>query len=96
MNIIVRYMPQFIDDFNSFSEHDRIIIRSALQKLSENPFSKKDGGYGNITLKEADGRILTAKIIFTDIRIVYKMMKSKDNNMLIIYTAVTNDTTTRR
>ena len=96
MNTILRYMPQFVDDFNSFSEHDRIIIRTALQKLSENPFSKKDGGYGNIALKEADGRILTAKIIFTDIRIVYKIMKSKDNTTLIIYTAVTNDTATRR
>ncbi len=96
MNIIVRYMPQFVDDFNSFSEHDKIIVRTALQKLSENPFPKKEGGYGNPALDQPDGMILTAKIIFTDIRIVYKLMKSKDNSMLIIYTAVINDTGSRR
>ena len=92
MSITVRYLPRFIDDFNTFSDHDKVIIRTALQKLSENPFSKKDGGYGNIALTDSDGVIMTAKIIFTDIRIVYKMMKSKDNALLIIYTAVLSDT----
>ena len=91
MHIIVRYMPQFVDDFNSFPEQKRIIIRSAIQKLNTNPYPKKNGGYGNVVFKASDGKILNAKILFTDIRIVYKIMKSKNNSTLVIYTAVTND-----
>lgn len=92
MNVLVRYMPQFVEDFNSFSDHDKLVIRTALQKLSDNPFPKKNGGCGTPAVKEPDGEIMTAKIIFTDIRIVYKLMRSK-NSTLLIYAAVTNDTT---
>ena len=96
MNIIIRYMPQFVDDFNTFSEHDKTVIRTALQKLGKNPFPKKDGGYVHPVIKANDGTILTAKIIFTDIRIVYKLMKSKENSTLVIYIAVKNDTANQR
>ena len=94
MNVLVRYLPEFVDDFNRFSEHDKTVIRTAIEKLCANPYSKKDGGYGNLISGDGESGIMSVKIIFTDIRIVYKLMKSKDN-MLLIFAQVSNDNSRR-
>ncbi len=94
MNIMVRYLPEFIDDFNKFSDHDKAVLRTAFNKLRENPFPKSEGGYGSIVYSGVDGDLLSVKIIFTDIRIVYKLIKSKDSDsFLMIFAAVLNDVT---
>lgn len=94
MSIVVRYIPEFIDDFNKFSEHDKTLIRTAINKLREKPFSKNEGGYGNIVSIGLSGDLMSVKIIFTDIRIVYKLIKSKDSNsVLLIFASVLNDVT---
>lgn len=95
MNLLVRYLPEFIDDFNRFSEHDKAVIRTAIDKLCKNPYSKKDGGYGNPVIGNADNGIMSVKIIFTDIRIVYKLMQSK-GSQLLIFAEVSNDNSRRK
>ena len=94
MNLMVRYIPEFVDDFNKFSEHDKTLIRTAINKLREKPFSKNEGGYGSIVSSCHDGELMSVKIIFTDIRIVYKLIRSKDSDStLLIFASVLNDIT---
>lgn len=89
-NTLIRYLPEFADDFNRYSDHDKNIIRTAVEKLSANPLSVKDGGYGNVVSVNETGSVMCVKIIFTGIRIIYKLMKSADNNLLI-FVSVSND-----
>lgn len=89
-SIIIRYMPEFVDDFNKYTDHDKKIIRAAIEKLSSNPVSVREGGYGNVVSKNETGSVMCVKIIFTGIRIIYKLMNSADS-MLLIFVSVSND-----
>ncbi|MBQ3969795.1 MAG: hypothetical protein II685_04870 [Clostridia bacterium] len=92
MNCTVKYVPQFIDDFNRLSKQEKLLVRSAIDKIRDNPHSKADGGFGRLLMYFPNECLLTVKIIFTDIRIVYKLIKQDDESLTVIFAAVMNDT----
>jgi len=91
MNLLVRFLPEFAEDVKAFSPHDRSVIKAAVTKLIESPLDKEKGGHGRSVINTSNGTIYTAKVFFTDIRIVYKIMHAKDKT-LMIFAAVTSDT----
>ncbi|MBQ2604838.1 MAG: hypothetical protein VZR27_03645 [Acutalibacteraceae bacterium] len=91
MNLLVRFLPEFAEDIKSFSPHDRSIIKAAVTKLIDSPFDNEQSRYGKLAFSTSNGSIYTAKVFFTDIRIVYKIMHAKDKT-LMIFAAVTSDT----
>jgi len=92
MNMLVRFLPEFAEDVKAFSPHDRSVIKAAVTKLLEYPFhDEKDGGYGKLAVRTSNGCVYTAKVFFTDIRIVYKIMHA-NNKTLMIFAAVSSDT----
>ncbi len=96
MIIKVRYLRDFVDDVNSFSEHDKSLVRAALIKIRENPFKKSDGGVGKLACESGSESILSVKIAAASIRIVYKIIMSKDGqSALIIFASAVNDATPR-
>lgn len=96
MIIKVRYLRDFVDDVNRFSEHEKALVRAALIKIRENPFKKADGGVGRLACESGSESILSVKIAAASIRIVYKIIMSKDGqSALIIFASAVNDATPR-
>ena len=93
MNIKVRYLKGFADDMANFSEHERSLIRAAVLKIRENPFKTSDGGVGKLAVTSGNSSILSVKITASAIRIVYKLILSKDGeSALVIFASAVNDT----
>ena len=96
MTIKVRYLREFASDMDSFSEHDRALIRAAIIKIRENPFKRSEGGVGKAAAESGNESLLSVKIAAADIRLVYKLIKSKDGeSTLIIFASAVNDTAPR-
>lgn len=87
---IVRYLPSFADDMNKFKINEKNIIRTAIDKIIQNPETMEEGGCGHALCGNPENKLLYAKIIFTDIRIVYQLIP-KDNGFLIIFVSVSVD-----
>ena len=96
MNIKVRYVKEFADDMAMYNEHEKALIRAAIIKIRENPFKLSDGGVGKLAVEKGSESILSVKIVSTAIRIVYKLLISKDGqSALIIFASVVSDSTPR-
>ena len=96
MTIKVRYLREFASDMESFSEHDRALIRAAIIKLRENPFTRSEGGYGKAAAASGSESLLSVKIAAADIRIVYKLIRSRDGeSALVIFASAVNDASPR-
>lgn len=90
MIIIAKYLPEFISDVKKFQGNDKNIIRCAIDKLRKNPLSKADGGYGKPLDNNKKNGLLSVKIIFTNIRIVYKLIITDDYILLLFVQAMTD------
>ncbi len=96
MNIKVRYVKEFVSDLESFSAHERSLIRAAIIKIRENPLKVSEGGVGKVAVEKGSESILSVKIAAASIRIVYKLIKSKDGeSALVIFASAVNDNTPR-
>lgn len=96
MTIKTRYVKQFVDDFGSFTEHERSLVRAALIKIRENPFKRSEGGVGKVAAESGNEALLSVKIAAASIRIVYKLIRSKDgDSALVIFAAAVSDSTPR-
>ncbi len=96
MTVKVRYLKEFAADMTNFSEHERSLIRAATLKIRENPFKQSEGGVGKPACENGNSSILSVKIVSAAIRIVYKLIKSKDGeSALVIFAAAVNDSTPR-
>ena len=96
MKVMVRYLKEFAADMSTCSEHDKSLIRAAIIKIKENPFKKSEGGVGKAAAESGNESILSVKIAAADIRVVYKLIKSKDGeSALVIFASAVNDATPR-
>lgn len=96
MNIKVRYVKEFVDDMAAFTEHEKSLIRAAIIRIRENPLKLSEGGVGKVAVEKGSESILSVKIAAASIRIVYKLIKSKDGeSALVIFASAVNDTTPR-
>lgn len=96
MNIKVRYVKEFVNDMAQFSEHDRSLIRAAIIKIREDPLKRSEGGIGKVAVENGNESILSVKIVSASIRIVYKLIKSKDGeSALVIFASAVSDQTPR-
>lgn len=73
---IVKYSKQAEKDFSKLDNHQRIIIRKAIKKISTNPLPFTKGGYG-IPLGNKHGFDLTGlceiKLRGQNLRIIYRL-----------------------
>lgn len=93
MKCRVEYTDFSKSDLKSFDFTQRKIIRRAIDKVSENPLPKSEGGYGT-PLGNKHGNNLTGlckiKLRKLGIRVVYKLIRM-DKIMEIIVIAVRQD-----
>ncbi|MBQ6442403.1 MAG: type II toxin-antitoxin system RelE/ParE family toxin [Lachnospiraceae bacterium] len=93
MNWKVVYLPEAAKDLDNLSHQQQIIVKKAVKKVQENPLPQSDGGYGK-PLGHKHGlnltNLLKIKIRGEGIRIVYKLVKT-ESQMLVIVVGVRED-----
>ena len=86
MNYRILYLKQAINDLNRLDNSQRKIVLKAINKVSKNPLSIYEGGYGKPLGNKAGNKLqsfLKIKIMSLGIRVVYQIVKS-DQIMTII------------
>lgn len=89
----VKYLPEALQELESLEGSSKILVRKAIQKVSQNPLPDYKGGYGH-PLSNKHGINLAGfmkiKLKAAGLRIVYKI-ECHDNKMLIIIIGVRAD-----
>jgi mRNA interferase RelE/StbE len=90
----IKYLPEAEDDLNELDGSLKAQILKGIRKVSKNPVSNKEGGYGK-PLGNKAGTNLTGlyKIKFLGIgqRVVYALQKSETKMTVIIISARADD-----
>ncbi|MBE5919690.1 MAG: type II toxin-antitoxin system RelE/ParE family toxin [Pseudobutyrivibrio ruminis] len=86
-------MEEALNDLQSLDKTQKVQVVKAIKKVSTNPLSKSEGGYGN-PLGNRGGINLTGlykiKLLKLGIRVVYKLEKT-ETEMLIIVVGMRSD-----
>ncbi len=94
MNWNVKYLPEAEKDLMSLDGSQRILVRKAIKKVSQNPLPIAEGGYGkplgNHSRTNLSG-FLKIKLRDADIRIVYKIIRTETEMLVIIIGARADD-----
>ena len=89
----LKYLPEAEKDLASLDNNQRIMVLKAIKKVKTNPLPQKEGGYGK-PLGHKQGRNLTnylkIKLRKEGIRVVYKLVRS-ESNMLIVVIGIRED-----
>ena len=93
MSYLVEYSDDAKSDLKKLDNSHAHQVRKAIDKVSQNPLPKSEGGYGN-PLGNVGGRNLTGllkiKLLKAGIRIVYKLIR-EDKIMRIVVIAIRED-----
>ena len=95
----VLYLPEAAKDVAELSRPQQIIVKKAITKVKENPLPQSEGGYGK-PLGNKRGmnlaNLLKIKLRGEGIRIVYKLIRSRDGeSALVIFASAVNDASPR-
>lgn len=87
MNWVVAYLPDARDDLRRLDGSQRLLIRKAIQKASQNPLPASEGGYGkplgNAHATNLSG-FMKIKLKGAGLRVVYKVEQSETAMLVII------------
>ncbi len=92
MNVMVRYHPEYAADIGRLSPLEKAQALSAQKKIIDKPFKRSLGGVGKVISENASESVLTARIAGSDLVFVYKLIRSRDGeSLLIIFASAVND-----
>ncbi len=95
MGYKIEYYPLAVKDLKKLDNNSQKQVLKAIQKVSENPLSIIDGGYGK-HLKNTNttklGGLLKIKLKDSGIRVVYKLEKVKKKMIIIVIAVRENNT----
>lgn len=93
MNWVVKYLPEADKDLDNLSRRQQVLVKKAVKKVQENPLPQNEGGYGK-PLGHKRGlnltNLLKIKLRGEGIRIVYKLVKT-ESQMLVIVVGIRED-----
>ncbi|MBO5637918.1 MAG: type II toxin-antitoxin system RelE/ParE family toxin [Acidaminococcaceae bacterium] len=93
MTWAIKYLPEAQDDLESFNKSTQITIKKAIKKVQQNPLPQSENGYGK-PLGRKHGKNLTnflkIKLLREGIRIVYKLVRT-ESQMLIVVIGIRED-----
>ena len=94
MNWITRFLPEADDDLNYLDGSVVKEVRKAIKKVGVNPLPVYEGGYGK-PLGNKHGNDLTGllkvKLAKVGIRIVYKLIRTETEMLIIVIGARADD-----
>lgn len=89
----IAYLPEAVKDLKALAGNQQILVRKAIQKVSQNPLPMEEGGYGK-PLGHKSGTNLTGflkiKLRGAGIRVVYKLERT-ESGMTVIVVGVRED-----
>lgn len=93
MNWKVTYLPEVLEDFRKLDGSQKLLVRKAIDKVSQNPLPENEGGYGkplgyHQTLNLSG--FLKIKLRGAGLRIVYQLIR-QDGAMLLVITGARED-----
>lgn len=90
----IEYLPEALDDLHQLDGSQRLLIRKAIAKVSQNPLPKEEGGLG-IPLGNKSGRNLTGflkiKLLKAGLRAVYKLVRVNNTMLIVVIGARADD-----
>ena len=94
MNWELIFLPEAVKDLKKFDRSQQLLILKSIKKVQTNPLPIYEGGYGK-PLGNKGGNKLTGflKIKLKDagIRVVYKLIKTKTQMMIVVIGARADD-----
>ena len=94
MNWQVEYLPEAHDDLRRLDGSQRLLVRKAIQKVSQNPLPAEEGGYGKPLGNKGATNLsgyLKIKLKSSGLRIVYKVIRDESEMLVIIIGARADD-----
>ena len=89
----VKYLPEAEKDMLSLEHNQQILVSKAIKKVKENPLPQSEGGYGKPLGHKGSTNLtnfLKIKLKGAGIRIVYKLIRS-NSDMLIVVIGIRED-----
>lgn len=90
----VVYLPEAEKDLKSLDGSQRILVLKAIKKVSTNPLPMEEGGYGNPLGNHAATKLtglLKVKLKAAGIRIVYKLIRTETEMLIVVIGARADD-----
>lgn len=94
MSWSVRFFPEAREDMRRLDGSQRILVLKAIKKVAGNPLSQEEGGYGkplgNTQIAKLTG-LLKIKLHNAGLRVVYLVEKTKQEMVIVIVAARSDD-----
>lgn len=94
MNWTLKYLPEVEKDLKQLGGNQRILVQKAVRKVRTNPLPASEGGYGK-PLGNKGGTDLTGllkiKLKSAGIRVVYKLIRTETEMLVIVVGARADD-----
>jgi mRNA interferase RelE/StbE len=84
---IVEYIEAARKDLEGLDHSQRIVVLKAIQKVSQNPLPRNEGGYGKPLENQSANRLagyLKIKLLREGLRVVYRLVKENETMRIII------------
>ncbi|MCM1365110.1 MAG: type II toxin-antitoxin system RelE/ParE family toxin [Faecalibacterium sp.] len=94
MNWTLKYLPEVEKDLKQLDGNQRVLIMKAIKKVQVNPLPASEGGYGkplgNKGRSDLTG-LLKIKLKSAGIRVVYKLVKTETEMLVVVVGARADD-----
>ena len=87
MNWRIDYLPEAEKDLKGLEGSQRQLVFKALKKVSQNPLPESEGGYGKPLGNHSETKLsglLKVKIKAAGLRIVYKLVRTETEMLIIV------------
>lgn len=94
MNWKVKYLPEAVKDMKNLAGNQQLLIAKALKKVSQNPLPENEGGYGKPLGNHNDSKLvglLKVKLKSAGLRIVYKLVRTETEMLIVVIGARADD-----
>ncbi|MGN0460190.1 MAG: type II toxin-antitoxin system RelE/ParE family toxin [Ruminococcus sp.] len=94
MNWELKFLPEAKKDLKNLAGNQRILVIKAINKVLQNPVSVYDGGYGKPLGNKGNNNLsgfLKIKLRSAGIRVVYKLIKTETEMLVVVIGARADD-----
>lgn len=88
------YLPEAVKDMKSLAGNQQLLVAKALNKVSVNPLPESEGGYGKPLGNHNNSMLaglLKIKLKSAGLRIVYKLIRTETEMLIIVIGARADD-----
>ena len=90
----IEYLPEAIKDLRGLAGNQQLLIAKALKKVSQNPLPENEGGYGKPLGNHNETKLsglLKVKLKSAGLRIVYKLVRTETEMLIVVIGARADD-----